>query len=214
VFFQFYGQAEAPMTITVMRKAEHDVNDMRRLASCGRPVPWVRVELLDPESLRPVADGEPGEICVQGPLVMDGYRDNPKLTAEALKGGWLHTGDVAVRDPDGFLRIVDRLKDMIVSGGFNIYPTEIENIIGEHPAVSEVAVIGVPHPEWGEAVKALVVLRTGQTVNADDLVALVAKRKGKFQAPKLVEFIDSIQQTALGKADKKALRAKFGQPAA
>jgi fatty-acyl-CoA synthase len=211
VFFQFYGQAEAPMTITVLRKAEHDVNDLRRLASCGRPVPWVRVELLD-SNQRPVPAGEPGEICVQGPLVMDGYRDNPELTAEALKGGWLHTGDVAVRDPDGFLRIVDRTKDMIVTGGFNVYPREIEDIIGEHPAVSQVAVIGVPHPKWGEAVKALVVARPGETAPAEDLIAMVAKRKGSFQAPKFVEVIDSIPQTAVGKPDKKALRAKYGQP--
>jgi len=214
VFFQFYGQAEAPMTITVLRKAEHDVNDLRRLASCGRPVPWVRVELLDANQ-RPVPDGEPGEICVQGPLVMDGYRDNPALTAEALKGGWLHTGDVAVRDPGGFLRIVDRTKDMIVSGGFNIYPREIEDIIGEHPAVSSVAVIGVPDPKWGEAVKALVVVRSGHEAPSPvELIAMVSERKGSFQAPKLVEFIDSMPQTALLKTDKKALRAKFGQPAA
>jgi fatty-acyl-CoA synthase len=210
VFFQFYGQAEAPMTITVLRKAEHDAKDMRRLASCGRPVPWVRLALLD-SNQRPVADGEPGEICVQGPLVMDGYRDNPTLTAEVLKGGWLHTGDVAVRDPGGFLRIVDRTKDMIVSGGFNIYPREIEDIIGEHPAVSQFAVIGVRHPKWGEAVKALVVTRPGQTASAQDLIAMVADRKGSFQAPKFVEYIDAIPQTALGKPDKKALRAKFGQ---
>jgi fatty-acyl-CoA synthase len=215
VFFQFYGQAEAPMTITVLRKAEHDVNDLRRLASCGRPVPWVRVELLD-SNQRPVPDGEPGEICVQGPLVMDGYRDSPELTAEAFKGDWLHTGDVAVRDPGGFLRIVDRTKDMIVSGGFNIYPREIEDIIGEHPAVSEVAVIGVPHPEWGEAVMAVLVARAGKTVEkeklGEELKAMVAERKGSFQAPKLVELVDSIPQTALGKPDKKAVRAKYGEP--
>ena len=196
------------MTITVLRKGEHDVNDMRRLASCGRPVPWVRVELLDSNN-RPVGDGEPGEICVQGPLVMEGYRDNPELTAQAFAGGWLHTGDVAVRDPGGFLRIVDRTKDMIVSGGFNIYPRELEDIIGQHPAVSQVAVIGVPHPKWGEAVTALVVLRAGQTVKEADLIAMVAERKGSFQAPKTVEFIDSIPQTAVGKPDKKALRAKY-----
>jgi fatty-acyl-CoA synthase len=210
VFFQFYGQAEAPMTITVLRKAEHDVNDLRRLASCGRPVPWVRVELLD-SNQRPVADGEPGEICVQGPLVMDGYRDNPELTAEALKGGWLHTGDVAVRDPGGFLRIVDRTKDMIVSGGFNIYPREIEDIIGEHRAVSQVAVIGVPDSKWGEAVKALVVMRPGATVKDAELIELVRARKGSFQAPKSVVFVESLPVTPLGKIDKKALRAEFKQ---
>jgi len=211
VFFQFYGQAEAPMSITLMRKSEHDVNDMRRLASCGRPVPWLHVALLD-AALRPVPDGEPGEICVRGPLVMDGYRDNPQLTAEAFTGDWLHTGDVAVRDPDGFLRIIDRTKDMIVTGGFNVYPREIEDILGQHPAVSQSAVIGVPHPRWGEAVKALIVLRAGQTATAEELTAMVAARKGSFQAPKAVEFIEAIPQTAVGKPDKKILRARYGQP--
>jgi fatty-acyl-CoA synthase len=213
VFFQFYGQAEAPMSVCVLRKSEHHVNDMRRLASCGRPVPWVHVELLD-SNHAPVADGEPGEICVRGPLVMDGYRNNAELTAEAFSAAWLHTGDVAVRDPDGFLRIIDRTKDMIISGGFNIYPREIEDILSEHPSVSQVAVIGVPHPKWGEAVKALVVLRAGHTASAQELIALVVERKGSFQAPKSVEFIDSIPQTAVGKPDKKALRAQYARTGA
>src|SRR3546814_10861927 len=124
-------------------------------------------------------DGEPGEICVRGPLIMDGYRDNPELTAQAFAGGWLHSGDVAVRDADGFLRIIDRTRDMIVSGGFNIYPREIEDIIGEHPAVSQVAVIGVPHAKWGEAVTALVVLRPGQRADASALNTMVAARKDR-----------------------------------
>jgi len=214
VFFQFYGQAEAPMSLTVMRKADHDVNDLRRLASCGRPVPWVHLELLD-KDLSPVPDGDPGEICVRGPLIMDGYRDNPALTEAAFAGGWLHTGDVAVRDPDGFLRIIDRTKDMIISGGFNIYPREIEDILSEHPAVSQVAVIGVPHPKWGEAIKAVVVLRPGKTATARELIAKVAGHKGSFQAPKTVEFVEAIPQTAVGKPDKKALRVKFSpQPEA
>ena len=211
VFFQFYGQAEAPMSITVLRRAEHDMTDLRRLASCGRPVPWVHVELLDSNN-RPVSEGEPGEICVRGPLVMDGYRNDPELTADAFAGGWLHTGDVAVRDPGGFLRIIDRTKDMIVSGGFNIYHREIEDILCQHAAISQVAVIGVPHPKWGEAVTAVVVLRTGHTATVEELIALVAERKGSFQAPKRVEFIDSIPQTAVGKPDKKALRSKYAKP--
>jgi len=207
VFAQFYGQAEAPMCITYLRKADHDVNDLRRLASCGKPTPYIRLQLQDAEG-NVVPDGEPGEICVQGPLVMDGYRD-PALTAEAFRGGWLHTGDVAVRDPDGFLRIVDRTKDMIVSGGFNIYPRELEDIIGEHPAVSQVAVIGVPHAKWGEAVTAIVVLKPGESAKADALTAPVAARKGSFQAPKSVVFVDAIPMTPVGKPDKKALRARY-----
>ena len=206
VFQQFYGQSEAPMALTILRKAEHDVNDMRRLASCGRPTPWVNLALLDTEG-NPVPDGEPGEICVRGPLVMDGYRDNPELNAETFRGGWLHTGDVAVRDPGGFLRIVDRTKDMIVTGGFNVYPREIEDIIAEHPAVAQVAVIGVPHEKWGEAVKAFIVLKPGAEASETDLIAPVAARKGSFQAPKEVEFIQAIPQTPVGKPDKKALRA-------
>jgi fatty-acyl-CoA synthase len=209
VFFQFYGQAEAPMTVTVFRKSEHDTNSLERLSSCGRPVPWLLVELLDSEN-HPVPDGQPGEICVQGPIVMDGYRDNPELNAEVFSGGWLHTGDVAIRDHDGFLRIVDRKKDMIVSGGFNIYPRDIEDAMALHPAVAQSAVIGVPHPQWGEAVKALVVLKPGQSASAEELIALVAERKGRFQAPKGVEFIQEIPSTPVGKADKKALRARYG----
>jgi fatty-acyl-CoA synthase len=212
VFSQFYGQAEAPMAITLMRKADHDVNDLRRLASCGRPTPWVTIALLDSAN-RPVPDGEPGEICVRGPLVFDGYRNNPELTAETFRGGWHHTGDVAVRDPDGFLRIVDRTKDMIISGGFNIYPRELEDVLAEHPAVAQAAVIGVAHPKWGEAVTAVVVLRPGQSVTAEELIALVAGRKGSFQAPKTVEFVEAIPQTPVGKPDKKALRARYAAAA-
>ncbi|NPU93064.1 MAG: AMP-binding protein [Gammaproteobacteria bacterium] len=208
VFMQFYGQAEAPMAVTVLRKHEHDLNNPQRLASCGRPVPWLHVALLDANN-QPVADGEPGEICVRGPLVMNGYRDNPQLTAEAFAGGWLHSGDVAIRDPDGFLRIIDRTKDMIVTGGFNVYPRELEDILAEHPAVSQVAVIGVPHEKWGEAITALVVLRNGHTVDARELIDRIAARKGSYQAPKTVEFIDSIPQTPVGKPDKKVLRERY-----
>lgn len=125
------------------------------------------------------------------------------------KSLWLHSGDVAVRDPGGFLRIVDRTKDMIVTGGFNVYPREIEDVLSQHPAVAQAAVIGVPHPKWGEAVTALIVLRGDETVSPDELIALVAARKGAFQAPKTVEFIDAIPQTPVGKPDKKALRAMF-----
>ena len=208
VFSQFYGQAEAPMVITLLRKSDHDVNDLRRLASCGRPTAWAHVVLLDAQD-RPVPDGEPGEICVRGPLVFDGYRNDPALNAEIFRKGWHHTGDVAVRDPGGFLRIVDRTKDMIVSGGFNLYPREIEDILSEHPAVAQAAVIGVPHPKWGEAVAAVVVLRPGLEVSPEVLIGMVAERKGSFQAPKSVTFAACIPQTPVGKPDKKALRAQL-----
>ncbi len=208
VFFQFYGQAEAPMTVTVMRRSEHDPNNPLRMASCGRPVPWLDVALLDGANAE-VPDGEPGEICVRGPLVMEGYLNRDALNAETFDGGWLHTGDVAVKDPDGFLRIVDRKKDMIVTGGFNVFPSEVENVIATHPAVAQVAVFGIADDKWGEAVCAAVVLRHGATVGADELTALVKTHKGSVQAPKRVEFIAAIPQTAVGKPDKKALRAQF-----
>lgn len=207
VFTQFYGQAEAPMAIATLRKADHDINDMTRLASCGRPSPWIHLELQDSEG-NPVPEGEPGEICVRGPLVMDGYRD-PDLTADALRDGWLHTGDVAVKDAEGFLRIVDRTKDMIVSGGFNVYPREIEDIIAEDPAVSQVAVIGVPHEKWGEAVTALIVLRDGKSIDKQALIDQVVQRKGRLYGPKTVEVIEGIPLTPVGKPDKKALRSQY-----
>jgi fatty-acyl-CoA synthase len=208
IFFQFYGQAEAPMSVTTMRRAEHDPDDLNRLASCGRPVPWVRVALMD-ENTQPVPDGEPGEICVQGPLMMSGYLNKPEATAEAFAGGWLHTGDVAIRDPDGFLRIVDRKKDMIVTGGFNVFPREVEDVLSSHPAVAAAAVIGVPNDKWGEAVKAIVVLRAGAEVSDAELIALVREKKGAVQAPKSVVFVDKIPISGLGKPDKKALRAQY-----
>ncbi|NLU83255.1 AMP-binding protein [Rhodococcus sp. HNM0569] len=208
VFFQYYGQSECGMTIAVMRKEEHVPGDAERLATCGRPVPWLDVRLLD-DDLQEVPQGELGEICVRGPLVMKGYWNKPQETEEALRGGWLHTGDVARRDRDGFLTIVDRKKDMIVTGGFNVFPREIEDVISAHPAVASVAVVGVPDAKWGEAVKACVVLRDGAEVDADELVARVRDAKGSVHAPKSVDFLDSLPVTPLGKLDKKSLRQRY-----
>ena len=208
IFFQFYGQAEAPMSITIMRRDEHDVNDMQRLSGCGRPSPMVRVALMD-DQMNEVAQGEPGEICVRGPLLMNGYLNKPKETEEAFAGGWLHTGDIAVQSPDGFLRIVDRKKDMIVTGGFNVYAREVEDVLVEHPDVKQVAVIGVPDPKWGESVKAIVVLAANASVSPETLIALVREKKGSVQAPKSVDFVDSLPLSPVGKPDKKALRARY-----
>jgi acyl-CoA synthetase (AMP-forming)/AMP-acid ligase II len=208
IFFQFYGQAESPMTICVLRKHEHDISRPERLASCGRPVPWVHVKLLD-EKGNEVSRGEPGEICVRGPLVMQGYWNKPDQTAEALAGGWLHTGDIAREDDEGYYTIVDRKKDMIVTGGFNVFPREIEDVISSHPSVAAAAVVGVPDDRWGEAVKAVVVPRPGADVDADELIELVKSAKGSVQAPKSVDIVEEIPISALGKADKKALRARY-----
>ncbi|MGE4322710.1 MAG: AMP-binding protein [Sphingobium sp.] len=210
VFFQFYGQSEAPMTVCVMKQKDHDPDNPLRMASCGRPVPWVRVKLLDDRN-NEVPDGEPGEICVQGPLVMSGYLDKPEQTSEVFDGGWLHTGDVAIKDPDGFLRIVDRKKDMIITGGFNVYPREIEDVLITHEAVRESSVVGLPDEKWGERVVAAVVLEPGRTVAPEELIALVRGRKGPVQAPKHIAFVEALPLSALGKPDKKAVRVLLAE---
>ncbi|MGE3691496.1 MAG: AMP-binding protein [Novosphingobium sp.] len=214
IFMQFYGQAEAPMSITVMRRKDHVTNDPLRLASCGRPTSWVHVALMDDE-MNEVPDGEPGEICVRGPLLMGGYLNKPEETEKVFEGGWLHTGDVAIRNPaDGFLRIVDRKKDMIVTGGFNVFAREVEDVLVTHPAVLRAAVIGVPDPKWGEAVKAIVVTDPAVPVTAEVLMALVKTEKGSHQAPKSVDFVDEIPLSPVGKPDKKVLRARYAPVAA
>ena len=208
-FMQLYGQTEAPNAITALRRADHDPDrHPERLASCGVPIGPSRVALLD-EDGREVPHGEVGEICVRGPLVTAGYWNRPEETAHAYRHGWLHTGDMARSDADGFLYIVDRSKDMIVTGGFNVFPREIEDVLTTHPAVAAAGVIGVPDPQWGEAVKAVVVLRPGASVDAAELIALVREAKGPVQAPKSVEFVDALPVTGLGKPDKKALRARY-----
>jgi fatty-acyl-CoA synthase len=208
VFAQLYGQTECAGLTTSMGRAEHDVDDVARLSSCGQVMPGVRIAVLD-EQGRPCPEGEPGEVCVQGISVMDGYWKQPELTAQTIVDGWLHTGDIGVVSPDGFLTLVDRKKDMIVSGGFNVFPREIEDVLSAHPAVSSAAVIGVPDDKWGEAVTALIVLRPGATCEPDELRQLVKDRKGAIYTPKTVEFVDALPLTAVGKPDKKVLRARY-----
>ena len=208
VFAQYYGQSEAPMAISYLSRSEHDA---ARLTSCGRPSAFLRTALLD-EDGRPVGPGEAGEICVAGPLLADGYWQRPDETAATFRDGWMHTGDVAREDEDGFWHIVDRTKDMIVTGGFNVFPREVEDVIATHPAVGQVAVIGTPHEKFGEAVTALVVPRDGAEITADQVAEiqdLVRRAKGSVQAPKDVLVVDAIPLTGLGKPDKKALRARF-----
>lgn len=207
IFFQFYGQAEAMTTVTTMRREEHDLSSDLRLASCGRPVADAAVMLVDADG-NEVKDGEPGELCVRGPLVMSGYLNKPAETAEALRGGWLHTGDVAVRDPDGFLRLVDRAKDMVITGGFNVYPRAVEDVLEAHPGVASASVFGVADDHWGEIVVAAVVLRNPD-ICIPDLMAYVRERKGAVQTPKRIEVLDHIPLTGVGKPDKKALRQMF-----
>ncbi|HEY2676064.1 MAG TPA: long-chain fatty acid--CoA ligase, partial [Steroidobacteraceae bacterium] len=152
---------------------------------------------------------EVGEICVRGTFVMKEYWKRPEETAKAFEGGWLHTGDMGRFDTKGRLHIVDRKKDMIISGGFNVYPSEIEAVLAEHAAVASCAVVGVPDADWGEAVTAVVIARAGQTIDAAELQALVRARKGAVHAPKRVVVADALPLTPVGKIDKKALRASL-----
>ncbi|WP_306362103.1 fatty-acid--CoA ligase FadD8 [Nocardia sp. CC227C] len=209
IFAQYFGQSEAPMAISYLAKDEHD---KARLSSCGRPSVALRVALIDDKG-EVVPQGEVGEICVSGPLLAAGYLNLPEVTAETFKNGWLHTGDLAREDEDGFLHIVGRSKDMVVTGGFNVFPREVEDVVSEHPAVLDVAVVGVPDPQWGEAVTAVVVLDAAtaadtaavDTVTAE-IQATVKQRKGSVQVPKNVVVVDKLPLTGLGKPDKKAVR--------
>jgi acyl-CoA synthetase (AMP-forming)/AMP-acid ligase II len=211
VMMQFYGQTEAPMFCTCLLPEEHDVEDQtlaHRLLSCGRPMLLTELEIMDDDG-HLLPRGQRGEIVVRGDLVMLGYLKNQAATAEASRFGWHHTGDVGLIDDDGFVYIVDRKKDMIISGGFNIYPSEVEQVIWSHPAVQECAVVGVPDDKWGEAVTAVIELKQGSKVGAEEIIDLCKSRLGSVKAPKSVEFWDTLPRTPVGKVSKKDIRAGF-----
>jgi fatty-acyl-CoA synthase len=209
ILTQLFGQTEAPMVLTVLPREEHLAADPEREArihsSAGRPTLHTELRLLD-ESGAVVAAGDPGEIVVRCSNTMSGYLNNPEATAETIRDGWLHTGDIAFQDEEGFVHIVDRRKDMVISGGFNIYPREIEDVLHEHPAVRSAAVVGLPHEKWGEAVCAVVVLQEAATADESELTAYVKARKGRLLAPKRLVFWNEIPLTNLGKVDKKRIR--------
>jgi len=208
VFSQIYGQTESAGIGTVLPKAAHETASLEQLASCGRPTLGNRIRLIDDDG-HDVPVGEVGEIAMRGRGVMLGYRNRPQETEAALKGGWLHTGDLARQDDNGLLYIVDRKKDMIISGGFNIYASEVEAALTGHPSVGSAAVIGVPDDRWGEIVTAFVVARPGQDVDTLALQSFVKQVKGSMYSPKKVVVVDSLPMTAVGKVDKKTLRAPY-----
>lgn len=205
IFMQLFGQTEAPNTICVLKKSDHDPENLDRLSSCGIPIVGNLVSLLGDDGSE-VTRGDVGEICVRGPLIMDGYWHREEETSAALENGWLHTGDMARQDEKGFLYIVDRKKDLIISGGFNVFPREIEDVLSTHPSVSAVSVYGVPDDKWGEAVCAAIVLQPGEKLSVHEVKALVKDRKGAIHTPKQIKFMEALPVTALGKPDKKALR--------
>ncbi len=213
VMVQCYGQAEAPFLCTCLTARDHadilaDDRLLARLASCGRATPFVRLAVMGSDgALLPT--GERGELVVQGDLVMKGYFRDPEKTAATLAGGWLHTGDVGYRDADGYFYIVDRLKDLIVSGGFNIAPSEIEQVLWAMPEVADCAVIGVPDDTWGESVKAVVELKPGAAWNEQDALRFCRDRLGGMKAPKSIEVWASLPRSAVGKVLKRDIRERF-----
>jgi long-chain acyl-CoA synthetase len=213
---QAYGQTEAAPCLTYLSAEDHRaIRDAERgtvwdarAASCGRPMVDVEVRVVDDQD-REVAPGEVGEIIARGPNVMKGYWHRPEETAEALRGGWLRTGDLATVDAQNYLTIVDRKKDMIISGGENVYSVEVEAALFAHPAVLEVAVIAVPDPTWGEQVHAVVALKPGHTATADDLMACCRGRLAGYKVPRSIEFVDALPKSGAGKILKRELRAKY-----
>jgi acyl-CoA synthetase (AMP-forming)/AMP-acid ligase II len=213
-FGQGYGLTEAAPTVTMLddeahRRTETEI-DRRRLTSVGREALTVEARVVD-EQDREVKPGEIGEIVARGANVMMGYWKNPELTAQALRGGWLHTGDMATMDEDGYIYIVDRKHDMIISGGENVYPREVEEVLFKHPAVLEAAVVGVPDPTWGEAVKAVVVLKPGAVAAEEEIMLLCKKHLAGYKKPKSVEFVSSLPKTPIGKILRRAVREKYWQ---
>lgn len=214
VFRQVYGLTEARQPIAVLQPWEHlpdgAPREQRRLASCGRPALGVTLALLDEEG-QPVPRGEVGEICVRGDYAMAEYWKDPEATAAAMRGGWVHTGDLATEDEEGFLYIVDRKKDMIISGGYNIYPAEVERVLCRHPGVAEAVVIGVPDKRWGEAVKALIVLRPGAQADAAELVRFTRNRIASYKKPKFIEVVDNLPKSPQGKILRREIRDRHWQ---
>ena len=217
VMAQFFGQTEAPMMISILPPADHfDASGniaRERLSSAGRPSPLVTTAIMAADgSLLP--RGERGEIVVRGPLVMKGYYRNPEATAAASAYGWHHTGDIGYLDDENYLYIVDRAKDMIITGGFNVYSTEVEQALMAHPGVQDCAVIGQPDDKWGERVVAVVQLQPGASVEAAELIAFAKERIGSVKAPKDVLVWPDLPRSKVGKVLKPDIKARLAASAA
>ena len=209
VLVQCFGQTESPMSGTVLSADEHSLHDGDgRELSVGRVRVGIELRILDHEG-KEVPLGEAGEICLRGPTLMTGYWNRPDATAETLAGGWLHTGDVGRLDEHGYLYILDRLKDLIISGGLNVYPHEIEDVLLTHPNVAEACVIGVPDEKWGEAVRAVVVAAPGASIDPAELIAFSGTHLAGYKKPKAVDVVASLPRTPYGKIAKREVRAPY-----
>jgi long-chain acyl-CoA synthetase len=213
--YGIYGLTESTGGVVQLDPGDHDPDGPRAhlLRSAGRPLPWVELRIADPESGLDCAPCEVGEVWLRAPNVMRGYYELPEETAAAVtEDGWLRTGDGGFVDDDGYLFLTDRIKDMIVSGGENVYPVEVEEALAQHPAVVEVAVIGVPDARWGETVKALVVPRPGVAPDPHDLVAFARERLAGYKLPRSIVFVDDLPRTPSGKVLKRELRQRYSAP--
>lgn len=212
VLIQGYGQTEAPGSIAFLRPSDHFVKGEfapdSRLSACGIPSVLSALLIKDEEG-KPVPKGSTGEICIRGDIVMKGYYKQPDKTAETIIDGWLHTGDVGHLDAEGYLHITDRKRDVIISGGFNVYPSEVEQVLWTHPAVLDCAVVGVPDEQWGEAVKAVIELKLNATVDAAELIALCKQKLGSVKAPKTIDFLQNLPRSPVGKVLKKDIRSRY-----
>jgi fatty-acyl-CoA synthase/long-chain acyl-CoA synthetase len=218
VFQQFYGQTEVPNLITSFGKAEHaaalERGKEERLSSAGQPCLMADVKIVDPETGEERPPGEAGEILATAPYVMKEYFELPEKTAETLtEDGWVHTGDIGKQDADGYVTLLDRMNDLVVTGGMNVYTTEVEDALAEHPSVGSVAVIGVPDEDWGEAVKALVVPSGDAPADEETILSFADDRLSQYKKPKSVEFRESFPKTPYGKIDKEALRDDYWEGA-
>jgi long-chain acyl-CoA synthetase len=210
-FIQLYGLTETTGAITQLDPADHDIAERPHLLrSCGKPYPWVEVRIVDPATGDDLGPGEIGELWTRSAKNMAGYWRNDQATASTITDdGWLRTGDAGYRDADGYLYLHDRMKDMIVSGGENVYPAEVENVLAKHPHVADVAVIGVPDERWGEAVKAVVVVAPGSELVPDELIAFARSDLAGYKLPKSVDFADALPRNPSGKLLKREIRAPY-----
>jgi acyl-CoA synthetase (AMP-forming)/AMP-acid ligase II len=210
-FSQGYGMTEMSAAIAILSWADHQRALREKpelLVAAGRPILGTEVCVVDAND-RPVPNGTIGEVLARGPQMMKMYWKQPEATAEALRGGWMHTGDAGVLDDEGYLYIQDRVKDMVVSGGENVYPRVVEEVLFKHPAVAEVAVIGVPDEQWGETIKAVVVLRPGMTATEEEMMDFCRGKLGGFERPRSVDFIEALPRTPSGKVLKRVLREPY-----
>ena len=211
IWVQIFGQGETPMTATVLPAAEHArfvEDDDPRLGSAGYPRTDVEVVVVDADD-QPLPPGQAGEICVRGDVVMAGYWGNEEATSEALRGGWLHMGDVGTFDEHGYLHLLDRTKDVIISGGNNVYPREVEEVLITHPEVHHVVVVGVPDDYWGEAVRAVVVPEPGTSPDPKGLIAYCGTRMAGYKKPKAVDFVAELPVSAYGKVLRREVRSRY-----